>query len=340
MRLFGLFALSSLLALASLPAMAQLLPPALKPVEELKIPEVSKEDQLNPDQPQFLSLAGNALFGLKDKDGEIAKKRKEVEENATDPNQWIQLGLLEDSYMRHRDAIKTYSEGLAKFPNDWRFLRYRGQRHISGRQFREAIEDLEAARQKTKKSYEVAYYLGIAYYFSGEFAKAAAEFGRCEAQMAEPVAADEMLYDLPTCEGARESYAYRVALSYWKYLALKRGGEDKAAKAYAESISPLWTLTANKAFYDVLLYFRGTKELAEMMVGANEATRDYLTRSSAVAAFDFAEGERQKACAIWQRNAMDPKWNHLGVIAAEVEYYSLSKAACALYGLGDAKPAN
>ncbi len=330
MRLLSFFAFLSL-------ASAQLQQPALTPIDKLKIPE-NKETYSTADQPQTLNLAGISLFGLKDEKGEIAEARAKFAKEPDNPRLLIEIGMLQDSFMRHGDAIQTYSEGHAKFPNDWRFLRYRGQRYLSTRKFPEAIADLEKARESTKQSYDVAYYLGLAYYFTGEYDKAEAEFGRCEAQLKEPLNKPEDLKGLTSCETGREEQAFLVPLKFWRYLALRRGGKNAEAKAYAEAVSPLWTLRSNKAFYDALLYFRGTKEVTEMLEGANEATRDYLTRSAGVAVQLFTEGERQRACSIWQRNAMDTKWNHLGVIAAEAEFYLTAKAACALYGTAAPKP--
>ncbi len=309
---------------------AQLTPPALTPLEKLSIPE-NKETLANADQPQAVSLSGNSLFGVKDEKGEIAKARAELAKDPTNADAWVQLGLLQDSFLRYRESIDTYSQAVAKFPSDWRFLRYRGQRLLSTRKFDEALKDLEAARSATKQSYDVAYYLGLAYHFTGEFEKAAAEFERCESQMKTPLAPTEDLRGLTSCESAREDQSFIVPLKFWRYLSLRRAGKMDEAKAYIETVSPLWTLTVNKAFYDALLFFRGTKEITEVLAGSNEASREYLTRSTGVAAFLFTEGERQRACSLWQRNAMDAKWNHLGVIAAESEFYRNSKAACALY---------
>lgn len=308
----------------------QIAPPNLTPVEKLKIPE-NQETAATADQPQVVSLAGNALFGLKDEKGEITPLLKKMEAEAENPDLIIQVGLAQDSFMRHKDAVNTYTIGVEKFPKDWRFLRYRGQRLISSRRFQEAVRDLEKAREFTKQSYDVAYYLGLAYYLLGDFDKAAGEFGRCEAQMKEPLSPPENLLGLTSCETGRENQAFVVPLQFWRYLSLRRAGKQAEAKAYIETVSPLWTLTSNKAFYDALLYFRGNKNITDMLEGANEATRDYLIRSTGVAAQLFTEGERQRACSIWQRNAMDAKWNHLGVLAAEAEYYVNSKAACALY---------
>ncbi len=330
MRLF----LLSLVPLAF--AGAQATPPSLVPLDKLKIPEAT-ETLANADQPQGLNLAGAALFGLKDEKGEIAAARAELEKDAENPEKWIALGRLQDSFLRYREAIDTYSSGLAKFPQDWRFLRYRGQRQISLRQFGAAVRDLEQARSASKKAYEVAYYLGLAYYFSGDFDQAASEFARCEDQMKNPLPVEEDLKGQISCEGAREDQALIVPLQYWRYLALRRAGKIADAKTYAEGVSPLWTLKTNKAFHDATLYFRGTKEISEMMEGANEGTRDYLIRSAGVAAHLFTEGERQRACSLWQRNALDTKWSHLGVIASEAEYYRNAKAACALYA-APAKP--
>lgn len=311
-----------------LAALAQQQPP----LEKLNIPK-SEESVANADQPQAASLSGNALFGLKDKDQRISTAQEAVNKAPNDPELRLNVGRLQDSHLRFLESISTYGEGVEKFPGDYRFLRMRGQRYLSVRKFEQGLADLQKAAKLVPNSFDAAYYLGLAYYFSGDHAQAAAEFWRCEDQMKRPIKEQANLMGGRSCEGLREEENGRIPLQYWRYLALRRAGLSAEARKYLdEQVNPLLTITVTKPFYEALLFFKGVKEINEMMAGANEGSRDFLTRSSGVATFLFTEGERAQACGIWARNAMDPNWDHLGVINAESEYWQNSRAACALYG--------
>ena len=303
-----------------------------QPLEKLNIPK-SEEGVANADQPQAASLSGNALFGLKDKDQRISTAQEAVNKSPNDPELRLNVGRLQDSQLRFLESIATYGEGVEKFPGDYRFLRMRGQRYLSVRKFEQGLADLQKAAKLVPNSFDAAYYLGLAYYFSGDHAQAAAEFWRCEDQMKRPLKEQANLMGGRSCEGLREEENGRIPLQYWRYLALRRAGLSAEARKYLdEQVNPLLTITVTKPFYEALLFFKGVKEINEMMAGANEGSRDFLTRSSGVATFLFTEGERAQACGIWARNAMDPNWDHLGVINAESEYWQNSKAACSLYG--------
>jgi tetratricopeptide (TPR) repeat protein len=305
--------------------------PQLTPLEKLKVPQ-SDETPANADQPQAASINGNALFGAKDKDGVIEQARLAVVKTPTDAGLLLNLGRVQDSFLRFQDSVQTYSTGVEKFPLDYRFLRYRGQRNISIRKFPQAITDLEKAAKMVKTSFDASYYLGIAYYLNGDHDKAQAELGRCEAQMRKPLDVQEDLLGSRNCESLREDPNFLVPLQYWRYLALRRAGKAAEAKAYLEAeVSALLTVRASRAFYDVLLFAKGTREINEMLKGANEGSREYLVRASGAATVLFADGERAQACSVWSRVAMDSNWDHLGVINAESELYRNSKAACALY---------
>ena len=308
-------------------------PPALVPLEKLNIPKAEESAQ-DADQPQAGSLNGNALFGFRDKEGRIASAIAALARNPNDPNLYLAAGRAQDSLLRYNESIGMYTDGLEKFPDDYRFLRYRGHRYLSVRKFREGVADLEKAVKMGPNSFDASYYLGLAYYFSGEHSKAAAEFGRCEDQIRNPLAVKNDLLGSRSCEAMKDDVNWLVPLQYWRFLALRRSGNMADSKKYLdEEVSAKLTITSSVPFYDSLLFFKGVKEVNEMMAGANEGTRDFLLRSSGVATYLFTEGERAKACGIWARNAMDQNWDHLGVLNAESEYWQNSRAACSLYGV-------
>jgi tetratricopeptide (TPR) repeat protein len=320
-------------ALLASHAAAQLAP-GLQPFESLPKIKPSEEGYADAEHPQSVSLAGNALFALKDKDGLVAKAEKAFAAKPEDANLLLAAGRQSDALLRYQDSTFIYGRGIEKFPKDWRFLRYRGHRFISLRKFPEAIADLESARKMSSDSFDVAYYLGLAYYFNGQHDKAVEEFTRCQGQMK----GGGQLSGARLCADMKEDASLLVPMQYWHYLALRRAGKMEAAKDYLKPISPMIDLKANKPYHDALLFFKGVKEINEMLAGASEGNRDYLTRSSGAASFLFTAGERGQACSIWQRITMDSNWDHLGVILAESEVYLNSKSACALYGQPAPKP--
>jgi tetratricopeptide (TPR) repeat protein len=321
----------TLLASWAFLAAAQTAPPPLVPLDKLTIPK-AEEGVADADQPQAASLNGNALFGVRDKEGKITAALAAVTKDPSNPDLRLAAGRTIDSFLRFSESIPIYSEGITRFPKDYRFARLRGQRHISIRYFREAIADLEKAAAMAPNSFDAAYYLGLAYYFNGDHDRAAASFARCEAQTEKPLANKADLLGGRSCETIRQDPNVIVPLQYWHFLALRRGGGKEPARNYLNSVDPNLTVSSARAFYDALLFFKGKKDISDLLAGANEGGRDFLTRSTAAATYLFTEGERAQACNIWARNAMDQNWDHLGVINSESEYWRNSRAACALYG--------
>ncbi len=311
---------------------AQQAPPPLVPLDQLNLPK-AEEGVTDADQPQAASLNGNALFGVRDKDGRIAAAVTALKAKPDDAELILDLGRIQDSLLRYSESIRVYSDGIEKHPKDYRVHRYRGQRFVSARKFPEAIADLKTATKLAPNSFDAAYYLGLAYYFQGDHQAAAAELSRCEAQTNKPVANPVDLKGARDCSTFSTDPNALTALQYWHYLALRRAGDMAAAKSYVQTqVREELAVTASKPFYDALLFFKGKKELGDLLAGANEGGRDFLTRSTAAATYLFTEGERAQACQIWARNAMDQNWDHLGVINSESEYWRNSRAACALYG--------
>lgn len=319
------------LALGAMVVGAQQAPPPLVPIDKLSIPK-SEESLNTADQPQAGSLNGNALFGFRDKEGKIEAALAAMNKEPENPELRLAAGRVMDSLLRFTESIPVYADGITKFPKDYRFLRFRGQRQISIRHFPEAIADLEKAVRMAPNAFDPAYYLALAHYFHGDHQKAADSLARCEAQADKPLAEKADLLGGRSCETVRKDPNILVPLQYWRYLALRRADRKDEAKQYLDTVDPSLTVSSAKPFYDALLFFKGKKDISEVLAGANEGGRDFLTRSSAAATFLFTEGERSQACSIWARNSMDQAWDHLGVINSETEYWQNSRSACALYG--------
>ena len=69
---------------------------------------------------------------------------KDYENNNKLADNIIWLGRRVAYLGDYKRAIEIFSEGINEFPDDARFLRHRGHRYISTRQFNNAIDDFES----------------------------------------------------------------------------------------------------------------------------------------------------------------------------------------------------
>ena len=67
------------------------------------------------------------------------------EKDRTDADAHIWLGRRTAYLGRFREALRIYTDGINRHPNDARFYRHRGHRYITVREFDRAIADLEKA---------------------------------------------------------------------------------------------------------------------------------------------------------------------------------------------------
>jgi tetratricopeptide (TPR) repeat protein len=141
----------------------------------------------------------------------------------TNPESLIWVGRRLAYLGRYQEAIEKFSLGIELFPNDARFLRHRGHRWITLREFDKAIEDLESATRLIEGTCDqvepdgqpnaagiptstlhtnIWYHLGLARFLKGDFEKALAAYQRCLA--------------------AATNHDMRVATIDWQYMTLRR----------------------------------------------------------------------------------------------------------------------
>ena len=71
------------------------------------------------------------------------------------------LGAAQVAIRQYREAIATYTRGLALAPNDTAFYRERGHRYLSIREFDKARADLTKGLSLDSTDYGCLYHLGI-----------------------------------------------------------------------------------------------------------------------------------------------------------------------------------
>ena len=264
-------------------------------------------------------------------EAKLAEAREVYRRNPRDADAIIWLGRRTAYLGRFRESIGIYTEGLRLHPRDARFLRHRGHRYITVREFRLAERDLaRAARLIAGKPDEVEpdglpnarnqptstlqsniwYHLGLARYLRGDFRGALAAYRECLKVSRNP----DML----------------VATSHWLYMTLRRLNREREARGVLAPVAAEMDIIENRDYHRLLLMYKGelTPEavLAEA-AGADNSALSNGTVGYGVGNWHLYNGRRGEAIQVFHRVVAGPQWTGFGYIAAEVE---MSAAAAGL----------
>jgi hypothetical protein len=113
--------------------------------------------------PQYRSPAGVVYVSLPDTGG-VARAESALAAEPRSVERIIALGLAQSAIRRYREAIATFSRGLALEPENAVLYRWRGHRYLSVRQFDSARADLERGLALDSTIYGIFYHLGIVKY--------------------------------------------------------------------------------------------------------------------------------------------------------------------------------
>ena len=188
----------------------------------------------------------------------LKQAQKDFEDKASDADRTIWLGRRTAYLGRYKDAVRIYSEGIAKFPADARFYRHRGHRFITLRCFDAAIADLEKAVQliagkadeiepdglpnarniptSTLQS-NIWYHLALAHYLKGDFRRALKAYREAEKVSTNP----DML----------------VATTHWLYMTLRRLGRAKEAAETLAAVKDDLDVIESTDYYKLIKLYQG-----------------------------------------------------------------------------------
>jgi tetratricopeptide (TPR) repeat protein len=221
---------------------------------------------------------------------------------------------------RFTEAIEIYTKGIALFPNDARFYRHRGHRRITLRQFDLAIADLKKAAQLIKGKpdeiepdgqpnerniptstlqFNIWYHLGLAYYLTGQNAKALDAYRECLKVSKSP---DRL-----------------VSTTHWLYMTLRRLNRNNDAAKALEPITEGMDVIENTGYYRLLLMYKGILPADRLL---DEAKGDSAASHSVlygVGNWHLYNGRREQAVEILRRIVSSQQWTSFGFIAAEAD---------------------
>ena len=272
---------------------------------------------------QGVSLFGEALFAQVDTTGAVAAADEALAAAPNDVDLVINAGRERRNFWQYREAIELYTRAIELAPDDWRAYRYRGHRHISLRDFDNAVADLEAARERAPFNWDVAYHLGLAHFLAGDFSAAADEYTRCLDLAGEAEARAAQTDDFRSCSQNVDDPESMVAMVEWAVRALMRAERDSEAAALLATIPPDLTIQTNIAYYHNLLFHKGLMSDEDLLEAGPGAPYRLETVGYGVVNELLAAGDTESAIPILERLYDDPWWPGFGRIAAEVELFRL-----------------
>lgn len=223
------------------------------------------------------------------------------------------LGYAQD----YRGAIKVFSEGIEKHPDDARFYRHRGHRYISIREFDRAIADFEKAAtliEGTEDEVEpdgapnpagipvstlhsnIWYHLALSYYLVGDLDNAL------------------RVYEIAIAQAPNDDM--RVATTHWHYMTLRLLGRDEDAVAVLEPIHEDMNVIESMPYHQLCLLYKGEAETGRVLdSNITEAGGD--SAMYGIANWHYYNGRTDDAKAGFEEMIAKSGWASFGRIAAE-----------------------
>jgi len=194
-----------------------------------------------------------------EKDLEIAQAVMAVAPEREDS--WIWLGRRLGYLARYGEAIDVFTEGLKRFPDSYKLLRFRGRHLARNREFERAIADYRRAAalvEDIQDSYEpdgiinarhqyLGSYRSNIHYYLGQTSWAVGNYQATLDGMQRAASEPLVQHD-----------DRRVATGFWTYLALRKLGRNEEAAAFVAAIPEGLELVENHDYYDGIRFFKGT----------------------------------------------------------------------------------
>ncbi len=245
---------------------------------------------------QYRSPAGVEYRSQSDT-GAIARAERALAADPRNVDRIIQLGVAQSGVRQFREAIETFTRGLAIAPEHALLYRWRGHRYLSVREFDRAMEDLLRGNRLDSTNYGIWYHLGIVRFARGDFDGAADAF-----QRAQPRAPDA-----GELAGATD----------WFWMSLSRAGRTAEARAMLDRRPD--SLPVNNAYAQRLRLYRGEIGADEVITPADTTDVAVATLSYGVGNWYLVRGDTARARDWFGRSVRSGGWPGFGFIISEVE---------------------
>jgi len=255
----------------------------------------------SPPSVQYRSPAGVEYRAQTDT-GPVARADSALAASPRDVDRFIQLGIAQSGARQFREAIATFTRGLAIAPDDAMLYRWRGHRYLSVRELDRALADLTRGFRLDSTNYGVLYHLGIVRYARADFAGAADAFTR--AQRLAPEAGE--------LAGSTD----------WLWMSLMRAGRAAEARAMLERRPD--SLPVANAYARRLQLYRGEITPESVFIPADTADIQDATLSYGLGNWYLLRGDTARARTWFERSVRSGGWPAFGFIVSEIELRRLA----------------
>lgn len=251
---------------------------------------------------QYRSPAGIEYRSQTDT-GPIARAEAALKAEPRSVDRFIALGVAQSGARQFREAITTFTRAMAIAPDNAMLYRWRGHRHLSVREFDQAMADLTHGLKLDSTNYGILYHLGIVRYVRGDFAGAAAAFTRAQ----------------PRAPDAGEL----AGSTDWLWMSLMRAGRKADAQAMLARHPD--SLAVDNAYARRLKLYRGEIGPDAVFTPADTADVQVATLAYGLGNWYLVHGDTAKARENFQRSVKSGGWPGFGFIVSEVELRRLKK---------------
>ena len=245
---------------------------------------------------QYRSPAGVEYRSLPDT-GAIARAERELAADPRNVERIIALGLAQSGARQFREAIATFTRGLALAPDHPALLRWRGHRYLSVREMDRARGDLTRGLGLDSANYGILYHLGIVRFAEGDFDAAARAFASAQ----------------PRAPNAGEL----AGSTDWLWMALARAGRSAEARAMLDRRPD--SLPVTNAYTQRLRLYRGEIGPDAVITPADTSDVAVATLTYGVGNWYLVRGDTARARTWFERSVGSGGWPGFGFILSEVE---------------------
>jgi tetratricopeptide (TPR) repeat protein len=247
---------------------------------------------------QYVSPAGVTYRSQPDT-GAVARAERALAADANNVERIIELGTAQSGVRQFREAIATFTRGIAIAPRNAILYRWRGHRNLSVREFDRALADLNRGAALDSSVYGIWYHLGVLRFVQGDFAAAADAFAR-----GRPIA--------PNAGERAGSYD-------WLWMSLMRAGRAEEARALLASMPDSVPRAAANAYSQRLRLYKGEITPEQVLTPADTGDVNVATLAYGLGNWYLLRGDRAKAREWFERSIASGGWPAFGFIASEAE---------------------
>jgi len=229
--------------------------------------------------------------------GPIARAERALAADPRNVDLIIALGTAQSGARQFREAIQTFTRGIAIAPTNAILYRWRGHRYLSVRELDKALADFNRGLQLDSTVYGIWYHLGIVRFARGEFAQAADAFARAQ----------------PRAPDAGEL----AGSTDWLWMSLMRAGKANEARAMLARRPD--SLPVSNAYTRRLKLYRGEIGPDEVFTPADTADVQVATLSYGLGNWYVVRGDTARAKTYFERAIKSGGWPGFGFIMSEVE---------------------